>query len=201
MRNKQEIQSSNTERELNELTLILAKYSNNPEGAPPLHYAVLKNDGRAISLLLKHGVDPLSVCSKNNSCLYYAIRSGSLSLVKKFITLGNNPIDLCNRNAHHGYDATTMSLKLGQYEAAKYFIRTLEPTAKRLMFQGSLLIQPNACGFTLEQRKELIGLMATYIITSSETIASSALYLLEKLQNETRCEHDMAEFLKALSKQ
>ena len=47
-----------SQKELNELTLVLTKYGNNPEGVPPLHYAILKKDTKAIDLLLKHGADP-----------------------------------------------------------------------------------------------------------------------------------------------
>lgn len=189
--------SGPSQKELNEVTLTLARYSNNPEGLPTLHYAVLKNDRKAISLFLKYGADPLSVCRSHYSCLYYAIKSGSLSLIKKFIALGNSHLDVRNMPDNDGYDASTMSLKLGQYEAAKYFILNFPPLhPKRLLQQGRLLLKTNACGFTLQQRKELMKFMTNDI--PQEIVSQSASWLLQELLRDSPKEHEMAEFLRSL---
>ncbi len=80
-----------SQKELNELTLVLTKYGNNPEGVPPLHYAILKKDTKAIDLLLKHGADPHTGDHETLTCLYYAIKADSVSLIKKFIALVEFP--------------------------------------------------------------------------------------------------------------
>lgn len=82
-------------QELYELVLIQAKYGNNSQGAPALHYAVYQGDTRAVDLLLKYGASPFSLDAKQANCLFYAVKGGSVDMVKKFIDYGVNINDFC----------------------------------------------------------------------------------------------------------
>lgn len=72
------------------LCKVLARHGNNPEGIPALHEAILQNDVRAVNLLLKNGASPHTIDKDNNNCLYWAIKAGSLLMVKQFVSLGVN---------------------------------------------------------------------------------------------------------------
>jgi len=68
--------------ELERLTVIMAKYGNNPEDTQAINYAILMQDEAAIDLLLKYGAMP------GQSSLGYARRAGSLDLLKKIFATG-----------------------------------------------------------------------------------------------------------------
>lgn len=71
--------------EFEQLAVIMAKYGNNAEGILAINYALLQKDEAAVDLLLKYGA------TFGNKSLYYAIKSGSLELVKKLIDMGVDP--------------------------------------------------------------------------------------------------------------
>ena len=104
-----------TESEL--LTDILIKYGNNPEGIPAIHYAILKNDIKAINLLLKHGASPSTKDSHNRNCLYYSIKIGSIELVKKFVESGANPHEVIS-----DWCVLNLAISSHQNDIAKYLI-------------------------------------------------------------------------------
>lgn len=68
--------------ELEQLTVIMAKYGNNPIELSALNYAVLQGDGEAFDLLIKYGATP------GSKTLYYAIKTGHLDLFKKIADMG-----------------------------------------------------------------------------------------------------------------
>lgn len=80
--------------EKQDLVDILTKYDHNPLGIPALQYAILENDHFAIDALLEHGASPHTLDAQGRNCLHYAVKSGSLDLVKKFISLGIVPQEL-----------------------------------------------------------------------------------------------------------
>lgn len=84
--------------EFQQLAVITAKYGNNPEGIPALHYAILQNDEPAVDLLLRYGASPFTKDLHRKNCLHYAIKAGNLELVVKLVELGLNPNDFSGGN-------------------------------------------------------------------------------------------------------
>jgi len=115
---------------------------------------------KAIDLLLKFGADPSTGDSNLNTCLYYAIKSGSISLIQKFIALGNNPISL--RNNHQGANSLQVAIAFSQYDAAKYLITNVSLNQQALKKGFIHCICKHISNFTFDQRKALIHLMIGY---------------------------------------
>ena len=82
--------------ECDELSQVLAKYGNNPDGIPALLYAIKVNDERAVDILLKNGASAFTRDHLNRNALYFAVDSGSMNLVKKFMALGVSPNEARN---------------------------------------------------------------------------------------------------------
>lgn len=78
------------------LTNIIIKYGNNPDGIPMLQYAILVKDIPAVDLLLEQGASPFTRDWRQQNCLYYAVKSGELKLVKQFVDLGVSVNDCCD---------------------------------------------------------------------------------------------------------
>lgn len=70
------------QNELEHLTVILAKYGNNPENIQAINYAILQNDEAAIDLLLRYGA------SFGRMSPRYAIKVGNLDLFKRIFDNG-----------------------------------------------------------------------------------------------------------------
>lgn len=197
--NKKKPAKHPTQKELNELTLLLTSYSNNSEGVPPLHYAILKKDTKAINLLLKHGADPKSLDCNRWSCLYYAIKSGSIPLIKKFITLGNSVMDLHNKEIPGNTDAFCVALTLNQYEAAKDFIVSGLIPSDSLQKSFIYLVHPARAYQVLptDQKKYLLKLMVEHGADINAKTCSDYTplgYLTSADPNNT----EMADFLRSL---
>lgn len=109
-----------TQSEMDELSIILAKYGNNPEGLPSLHYAIRQRDYRAVDVLLKFGASPLTRDVNNYSCLYHSILADDVILLKKFIGLGLNP----NTLATHDLSYLSVAIMHHKNNAAKYLINS-----------------------------------------------------------------------------
>lgn len=192
-----------SQKELNELTLILTKYGNNSEGVPPLHYAILKKDMKAVDLLLKHGADPLARYT-SKSCLYYAIMAGSMPLIDKFIALENSVIDMANREKHekhHSFDALYAALVTNQYEAAKYFIISGLLPSDIIEQSFLFLIHPSEeyKGISLYQKKTLLKLMIEHgADINIKTCRTSDKTPLEYLIMSDPSNTEMADFLRSL---
>lgn len=193
--------SGPSQKELNELTLTMARYGNNPEGVPPLHYAILKKDMKAINLLLKHGADPLSADSSKRSCLYHAIVAGSIPLINKFIALGNSVIDMSNRKKHSNFDALQTALVTNQYEAAKYFIISGLLPSDIIEQSFLFLVHPSEAykGISPDQKKTLIKLLVQHgAYINCRTHRTSDKTPLQYLIMADPTNTEMAEFLRSL---
>lgn len=68
--------------ELEQLTVIMAKYGNNPENLSVMNYAVLQQDEEAFDLLVKYGATP------GTRTLYCASKAGDFSMFKKIADMG-----------------------------------------------------------------------------------------------------------------
>lgn len=190
-----------SQKELNELTLLLTKYGNNPEGASPLQYAILKKDMKAVGLLLKHGASPLSKDCSNRSCLYYAIRAGNIQLIKQFITLGNSVIDMGNREKHHNFDALGTALVTQQYEPAKYLIESGLIPSDIVKKSFLYLVHPAPAyqGLNAEQKKTLIRLMVSHGADINAVMRDNSNYTpLQYLISGDPSNTEMADFLRSL---
>jgi ankyrin repeat protein len=186
-----------TQKEINELTLILTRYGNNTEGLPPLHYAVLKKDTKAINLLIKHGADPKAQAHNKYSCLYYAVKAGSIPLIKKFIDLGNSPFSSSNHPTAFGENALYISILYAQYEAAKYIITNGLHTPQILENDCFFLIAYKTGNFSDEQRKDLVKLMVQHgLDLNSKEIRGRT--QLQEFSPKHPKDTEMADFLRSL---
>lgn len=150
---------SPTEKELTELILIQTKYSNNSEGVPALIYAVIKNDVKAIDLLLKNGADPFTIDCKRQSCFYHAVIAGHLDLVKKFISLGHNPINLFDVNKHPESPILTsfcQSIYFGQPKVAMYLLEKGYYYPEALDLATFLMLSHPKAQFPKNRRQEFV---------------------------------------------
>jgi len=68
--------------ELERLTVIMAKYSNNTNGLTAIDYAILHEDEPALDLLIKYGA------SVGHASLECARKTGSIELFHKIVSLG-----------------------------------------------------------------------------------------------------------------
>lgn len=107
--------------EYRELLDVLTKYGNNPEGIPALQYAIMQNDIKAVDILLKHGASPNTRDSSGNTCLHYAVLSGNIEMVKKFLTLGVN-IDIESNFKTHQGTALHLAICKEKNEIAKFLV-------------------------------------------------------------------------------
>ncbi len=77
-----------------EITKILIKYSNNPDGLPPLLYAIKRNDFTAVKIMLKYGADPhtRALCSiywgQPGTPMEYACAYSTVEMVSIFLESG-----------------------------------------------------------------------------------------------------------------
>lgn len=103
--------------ECDELSEILAKHGNNPDGIPALLYAIKVNDERAVDILLRHGASAFTRDHLNRNALYFAVESGSINLVRKFIALGVSPNEVASLWENTPF---TLAIEQGKNELAKY---------------------------------------------------------------------------------
>lgn len=101
-----------------QLTNIIIKYGNNPEGIPMLHYAILSKDIWAVNLLLEQGASCFTKDCNGKTCLYYAVKSGELKLVQLFVGLG---LDVNNCNSD-GLSSLLLAIEDHKNDIAKYLI-------------------------------------------------------------------------------
>jgi ankyrin repeat protein len=99
-----------------ELIQILIKYGNNPDGIPALLYAIKLNDENAVQILLENGASPYTKDHLHRNCLYFAVKSGNLNLIDKFIALG---VDL-DEIADDGHVPLTLAIKERRNDIAKH---------------------------------------------------------------------------------
>jgi hypothetical protein len=171
---------------------VLAKYGNNPEGIPALHYAILQQDLAAIDLLLKHGASPHAVDNAKSNCLYYAIKVGSLLLVKKFVQLNVNT-GLVSYNG--GVNALFVSVRMNQPEIANFLVESSSVSKENM----NLTLRDLASGggdFTFEQRKKTISLLVKHggDINTGDYIGDTPLDYAITFSKDTK----MIEFLQSL---
>ena len=100
---------------------ILIRYGNNPDGIPPLHYAIKLGDYEAVELLLDHGANVNSRSDRSehfygtpNTALDFAAACGNLSIMELLIQRGAklrspNPLDriqtpLCSTHCAVSHD-------------------------------------------------------------------------------------------------
>ena len=74
-----------------ELTDILIKYGNNPDGIPSLLYAAKMGDLPAVTLLIEHGASPLTRDAHGHTALHFALFSRNFQMVEFFLTQGIDP--------------------------------------------------------------------------------------------------------------
>lgn len=140
-----------------ELCKVLARYGHNPEGLLPLHYAILQKDFKAVDLLLKNGASPLTIDKDVYNCVYYAIKSGSVPMVKKFISLGANVKDVRGRAS----DAFYVAVYEKKLEVAKYLI-TSRSLPQEILNKSFAEVAYQAYSITFEQSTELLRLLVKY---------------------------------------
>lgn len=188
-----------SQKELNELTLILTKYGNNPVGVPPLHYAVIKKDVKAVNLLLKHGADPIARDSNKKSCLYHAIITENIPLVKKFIELGDNPFNLndVNENSYTALNALNISIMYGQPEVAKYLLERKYFNNKVLDHAFFSLLSHPSTRFPKDRRREMVLIFMSHGLDLNSTEVQGRTHLQQFLLAHSE-DREMADFLRGL---
>lgn len=143
--------------EFEHLAVILTKYGHNPDGLPALHYAILQEDIEAVDLLLKYCASPLTKDSPSanwHSSLYYAIKVGSVPLVKKLIDLGE---DITSFDGNHSNIIYCALQDFRQVEVAKFMLTYIEIPTYQLEWLRKMVV---SLKFTPEQTQDILQLMA-----------------------------------------
>lgn len=186
-----------SQKELNELTLLLTKYGNNPEGLQPLHYAILQKDTKAVNLLLKHGANPHVIDKNRSNCIGWAIKARSLTLVERFVRLGVNTECVYNK-----LSALDAAVYLSQPEIACFLAasdrvsKDQKNNALRSIVLGLGNLNTNIISF--DQRKKIITILVKHGVDINIKFSGEKTVLDYAMVSKVDFMPDMIKFLKSI---